>query len=124
MPAERSELFNAIPPRTFLSMHPFSRIMVPKESIEKALRKVIDPELHLDVWSLGLIYDIGIDNSKVKILMSLTSPVCPYGPELINDVRRNVSVLDGVSQVEVEITFSPPWSPERMTDEARITLGF
>ncbi len=97
--------------------------MVEKQQIEKALAKVIDPELHLDVVSLGLIYSIGVENSKVKVLMSLTSPICPYGPELINDVRRNASAVDGVREVEVEITFSPPWGPERMSEEARITLG-
>ncbi|HIH91645.1 TPA: metal-sulfur cluster assembly factor [Candidatus Woesearchaeota archaeon] len=97
--------------------------MLSKESIEKALQKVIDPELHLDVMSLGLIYDIIIDGTKVKVLMSLTSPVCPYGPELIADVRRNAAALEGVTRVEVEITFSPPWGPERMSDEARIALG-
>ena len=96
--------------------------MLSKESIEKALQKVIDPELHLDVMSLGLIYDIIIDGTKVKVLMSLTSPVCPYGPELIADVRRNAAALEGVTRVEVEITFSPPWGPERMSDEARIAL--
>ena len=97
--------------------------MLSKESIEKALQKVIDPELHLDVMSLGLIYDIIIDGTKVKVLMSLTSPVCPYGPELIADVSRNAAALEGVTRVEVEITFSPPWGPERMSDEARIALG-
>ena len=97
--------------------------MLSKESIEKALQKVIDPELHLDVMSLGLIYDIIIDGTKVKVLMSLTSPVCPYGPELVADVRRNAAALEGVTRVEVEITFSPPWGPERMSDEARIALG-
>lgn len=97
--------------------------MLTREPIEKALQKVIDPELHLDVMSLGLIYDIIIDGPKVKVLMSLTSPVCPYGPELIADVRRNVAALEGVTQVEVEITFSPLWGPDRMSDEARIALG-
>ena len=97
--------------------------MVEKKAIEEAMQKVYDPELHLDVWSLGLIYDIGIQDSKVKILMSLTSPVCPYGPELIEDVRRNAAAVEGVKSVEVEITFSPPWGPERMSEEARIALG-
>ena len=97
--------------------------MLKKESLEQAMQKVYDPELHLDVWSLGLIYDIKIDGSKVHILMSLTSPVCPYGPELIADVRRNAAAVDGVTAVEVELTFSPPWGPDKMSEEARITLG-
>ncbi len=98
-------------------------IMVSKEALEKALQKVIDPELHLDVWSLGLIYDVKVEESKVHVLMSLTSPVCPYGPQLIEDVRRNIAAVEGVTNVEVEITFSPPWGPDRMSEEARITLG-
>ena len=97
--------------------------MVEKKSIEEAMQKVFDPELHLDVWSLGLIYDIAIKENKVKVTMSLTSPVCPYGPALIDDVRRNAAAVQGVKEVEVEITFSPPWGPERMSEEARITLG-
>ncbi len=97
--------------------------MVEKQMIEKAMQKVFDPELHLDVMSLGLIYDIRITESKVHILMSLTSPVCPYAPQLIDDVRRNASAVDGVKEVEVEITFSPPWGPDRMSEEARIALG-
>lgn len=97
--------------------------MVDKKSLEAAMQKVFDPELHLDVWSLGLIYDIKVTDSKVHVLMSLTSPVCPYGPQLIDDVRRNVAAVDGVKEVEVEITFSPPWGPERMSEEARVALG-
>src|SRR3989344_7629092 len=97
--------------------------MLSKESIENALQKVIDPELHLDVMSLGLIYDIIIDGTKVKVLMSLTSPVCPYGPELIADVRRNAAALEGVTREEVEITFSPSWAPARMSAVGGVGLG-
>lgn len=97
--------------------------MVEKQAIELAMQKVVDPELHLDVWSLGLIYDIKIMDGKVHVLMSLTSPVCPYAPQLIEDVRRFASAVEGVKAVEVEITFSPPWGPERMSEEARVALG-
>lgn len=97
--------------------------MVEKEQIIDALQQVIDPELNLDVWMLGLIYDIAIDNKKVVVQMTLTSPVCPYGPAMMDDVRRHVSSVEGVGDVEVNLTFDPPWGPEKMTEEARIALG-
>ncbi len=97
--------------------------MVEKEHVIEVLKKVFDPEIQYDIWSLGLVYDIGIENNKVKILMTFTSPMCPYGPVLLDDVRRQVSAIDGVGEVEVEITFSPAWSPDKMSEEAKIGLG-
>ena len=97
--------------------------MADREKIIEALKNVQDPEIQLDVWSLGLIYDIGIDGNKVKILMTFTSPMCPYGPALLDDVRRHVSSVEGVGEVDVEITFTPVWGPDKMTEEARIALG-
>ena len=97
--------------------------MVEKEPIIEVLKKVYDPELHVDVWSLGLIYDIVIDDKKVKIVMSLTSPMCPYGPQLMDDVRRNVSSVDGVGEVTLDLTFTPAWGPGKMTEDAKIALG-
>ena len=97
--------------------------MADREKIIEALKNVYDPEIQLDVWSLGLIYDIGIEGNKVRILMTFTSPMCPYGPALLDDVRRHVSSVDGVGEVDVEITFTPVWGPDKMTEEARIGLG-
>jgi len=97
--------------------------MADKEKIIEALKNVQDPEIQLDVWSLGLIYNIEIEGSKVKILMTFTSPMCPYGPALLDDVRRHVSSVEGVGEVDVEITFTPVWGPDKMTEEARIALG-
>ena len=97
--------------------------MVSKEQVIETLKKVYDPEIQYDIWSLGLVYDVSIEGKKVKILMTFTSPMCPYGPVLMDDVRRQVSAIDGVGEVEVEITFSPPWGPEKMTEEAKIGLG-
>ena len=97
--------------------------MVEKEPIIEILKKVLDPEIQLDVWSLGLIYDIVIDNNKVKVVMSLTSPMCPYGPQLMDDIRRNVASVNGVGEVTIELTFTPPWGPDKMTEEAKIALG-
>ncbi len=97
--------------------------MADKEEIIEVLKKVVDPEIQYDIYSLGLIYNIDIEGKKVKITMTLTSPMCPYGPALIDDVRRQVSSVEGVGEVAVELTFSPVWSPEKMSDEAKIALG-
>lgn len=98
-------------------------IMTEKETVMERLKEVIDPELQLDIVSLGLIYDVVLESGKAKVTMSLTSPVCPYGPQLIEDVRQTTSKVEGVEEVEVEITFDPPWGPDKMSEEARIALG-
>ena len=97
--------------------------MVEKEQVIEVLKKIQDPEIQYDIYSLGLIYDVEIEGSKVKVLMTLTSPMCPYGPALMDDVRRQVSAVDGVGEVALELTFSPPWNPEKMSEEAKIALG-
>ena len=97
--------------------------MVNKEQVIEVLKKVYDPEIQFDIWSLGLVYNIDIEQNKVKILMTFTSPMCPYGPALLDDVRRQVSAIEGVGEVEVEITFTPVWGPDKMTEEARMGLG-
>lgn len=97
--------------------------MVEKEQVIETLKKVLDPEIQLDIWSLGLVYDIKIDGSKINLLMTFTTPMCPYGPALLDDVRRNLSAISGVREVNVELTFNPVWGPDKMTEEARISLG-
>ena len=97
--------------------------MAVKEQIIEVLKKIYDPEIQYDIWSLGLIYNIEIEGNKVKVTMTFTSPMCPFGPALMDDVRRQVSAVDGVGEVTVDITFSPPWNPEKMSDEAKIALG-
>ena len=98
-------------------------LMVEKEQVIEVLKKVNDPEIQYDIWSLGLVYNVEIEGNKVKILMTFTSPMCPYGPMLMDDVRRQVSAIEGVGEVEVEITFTPPWGPDKMSEEAKIGLG-
>ncbi len=97
--------------------------MVEKEQVIEVLKKVNDPEIQLDIWSLGLVYNVELENNKVKILMTFTSPMCPYGPALMDDVRRQISAIDGVGEVVIELTFNPVWGPEKMTEEAKIALG-
>ncbi|MBI2558672.1 DUF59 domain-containing protein [Candidatus Woesearchaeota archaeon] len=97
--------------------------MVEKEQVIEVLKKVYDPEIQYDVYSLGLIYNIEIAGNKVKILMTFTTPMCPYGPQLMDDIRRQVSAIDGVGEVLIELTFTPVWGPDKMTEEAKIALG-
>lgn len=97
--------------------------MVEKEQVTDVLKKVNDPEIQIDIWSLGLVYNVEVEGSKVKILMTFTTPMCPYGPQLLDDVRRQVSAIDGVGEVIVELTFNPVWGPDKMTEEAKIALG-
>ena len=97
--------------------------MVEKDKVIEILREVTDPELNIDIWNLGLVYDIKIENEKVTITMSLTSPSCPYGEQLMADVKNQVSGIDGVKEVEIDLTFDPAWSPEKMSEEAKMELG-
>jgi metal-sulfur cluster biosynthetic enzyme len=76
----------------------------------------------VNIWDLGLIYDIAHEEGKVKIQMTLTALGCPIGPVLAEEIRAKVGQLPGVEEVEVEIVFSPPWTPERLTDEGRLAL--
>ncbi len=100
---------------------------VSEEKIIDALKQVRDPELMVNVVDLGLIYGIGVDEvegkSNLHIIFTMTTPACPFGPQLIREVKDVLSGLEGVGHVEVQLTLSPPWTPDRMTDEARDELG-
>ena len=98
--------------------------MVTVEDVQEALSNVIDPELGLDFVELGLIYDIEIDASKVHVTFTLTSPGCPIGPEVSEQIEEFVSELDGVESVASTMVFTPPWGPERMSEDAKFALGF
>jgi metal-sulfur cluster biosynthetic enzyme len=99
-------------------------VMVTIEDVNDMLREVIDPELGLDFVELGLIYGVEVDAGKVKVTFTLTSPGCPIGPQVAEQIQEFVSDLDGVTDVESEMTFSPPWTPEMMSEDARFALGF
>jgi metal-sulfur cluster biosynthetic enzyme len=94
------------------------------EDVEAALTNVIDPELGLDFVELGLIYGIEVDGGDVHVTFSLTSPGCPIGPQVSEQIDEFVSELDGVESVESSMVFSPPWSPDRMSEDAKFALGF
>jgi metal-sulfur cluster biosynthetic enzyme len=98
--------------------------MATVEEVQDALRDVIDPELGLDFVELGLIYGIEIDEGKVTVTYTLTSPGCPIGPQVSEQIEEFVGELDGVCEVEPVMTFSPPWTPERMSEDAKFALGF
>ena len=98
----------------------------PKEpDIIEALRNVYDPEIPVNIFDLGLIYDIRIDDGEgtVKILMTLTTPTCPVSEELPSWIESAVKNVEGVKKVEIELTWDPFWRPEYMTEDARFTLG-
>ncbi len=120
---------------------------VTEDHVREALRQVIDPELFVNIVDLGLVYDITVEPSegvassapvaegdatgaaspdeavRVKIEMTMTSPMCPAGPQLVGDSKSFVSKLPGVAAVDVKVVMDPPWTPEKMTEEARDQLG-
>jgi metal-sulfur cluster biosynthetic enzyme len=99
--------------------------MATVDDVTDALRDVIDPELGLDFVELGLIYDVEIDEpGTVRVTYTLTSPGCPIGPQVSEQIEEFVGELDGVSDVQPTMTFSPPWTPERMSEDAKFALGF
>ena len=98
--------------------------MVTREEVFEALHQVEDPELGMDIVELGLLYDAEIEGPKVKVIHSLTSMGCPAGPMIQEDIHRVVSELPGVEDVEIELTWDPPWTPERMSEDAKFILGF
>jgi metal-sulfur cluster biosynthetic enzyme len=94
------------------------------DAVRQALRQVKDPELDLNIVDLGLVYDVTIDDGKVQIDMTLTSPGCPAGPMITNDAYRVVRALDGVQDVDIEIVWEPYWTPERIEPKIRAMMGF
>ena len=97
--------------------------MPTKDEVIEALRQVEDPELGMDIVDLGLLYDVEVQGPRVKITHTLTSMGCPVGPMIQEDIHRVTSELEGVEDIDVELTWDPPWSPERMSDDAKFILG-
>src|SRR5579862_7045685 len=98
--------------------------MVTEDEVNEALTNVIDPELGLDFVELGLIYDIEIEDGDVHVTFTLTAPGCPIGPEVSSQIEEFVSELDGVTSVRSTMVFTPAWTPERMSEEAKFALGY
>ena len=95
-----------------------------KEDIISILKECYDPEIPIDLWNLGLIYNVNIKNNDVSIVMSLTTPGCTMGDYMANDIKTKVKKLSNIQNVNVEVVFDPPWQPEMMTDAGRKKLGF
>ena len=94
--------------------------MINKEPVIEILKKINDPELNIDVWTLGLIYNIDINENNVNVLMTFTTPMCPYGPWLVEDIKKKLLEIKEINSVNIEITFNPPWQPN---EELRAMLG-
>jgi metal-sulfur cluster biosynthetic enzyme len=94
------------------------------DDVQDALANVIDPELGLDFVELGLIYNVEIEGGDVFVTFTLTSPGCPIGPQVSEQIEEFVSELDGVSAVYPKMTFTPPWTPDLMSEEAKFALGY
>lgn len=89
-----------------------------------ALREVIDPELGINVVDLGLVYGLEVDAGRVHVRLTMTTAACPLGEQIVRDAEQRLRAVDGVDQVQVELVWEPPWGPERMSDEAKATLGW
>jgi metal-sulfur cluster biosynthetic enzyme len=98
--------------------------VVSEDQVKLALRRVKDPDLQLNIIDLGLVYGIAVDGSTVKVDMTLTSPACPSGPELMTNAENEVKSLPGVEKVEVNLVWMPFWTPEKMEPRVRAYLGF
>jgi metal-sulfur cluster biosynthetic enzyme len=98
--------------------------MVDEEEVIEALSNVIDPELGLDFVELGLIYGIEIDGGVVNITFTLTTPACPIGPQVSEQMEEFVGEIEGVDEVVPNMVFAPPWSPDRMSEDAKFALGY
>jgi metal-sulfur cluster biosynthetic enzyme len=97
--------------------------MPSRDEVIEAMRQVEDPELGMDIVDLGLLYDVEVQGPKVKVTYSLTSMGCPAGPLIEQDIVAVARSLEDVEDVEAELTFDPPWTPEKMSDDAKFILG-
>jgi len=98
--------------------------MITKKQIEEVLKTIPDPEMGVSIWDLGLIYNISITKDTVSIIMTLTTIGCPLFDQIEEQIRKEIGKLSGVKKVDVELTFEPPWSMDRMSDTAKARLGF
>ena len=98
--------------------------MIDEEEVYEALSNVIDPELGLDFVELGLIYTVEIDGGRVEVTFTLTTPACPIGPQVSEQIIEFVGEIEGVDEVVPTMVFTPPWTPEKMSEDAKFALGY
>ena len=97
--------------------------MVSEESVYEAIKEIIDPEIGINIVDMGLIYEVDIDDTKVDITMTLTSPGCPAGGQIVNGTQHVTQQMEGVEEVNVNVVWTPRWTPELMSEEAKDELG-
>ena len=97
--------------------------MVTEDVIVEALREIYDPELHYNIYDLGLVYDISIEDGNVGVVMTLTTPACPIGPMISEQLQETLRLIPGIKDVDIQWTFDPAWNPDMMTEEAKADLG-
>ena len=97
--------------------------MVTMEDVMKALKECYDPEIPVNLWDLGLIYDVAVDGDKVHVKMTLTAPGCPMHSFISQEVKEKLQTVSGVKEATVEVVWDPPWSPDKMSPEAKAQLG-
>ena len=102
----------------------YTETVASKNDVLEALRQVEDPELGMDVVDLGLVYDVEVEGPNVKVIYSLTSMGCPAGAMIADGILDAARSVPGVEEAEAELTFDPPWTPDRMSDDAKFILGF
>lgn len=93
------------------------------EEIVKALKECYDPEIPVNVWDLGLIYDVSVDGEKVHVKMTLTAPGCPMHTFISQEVKQKLQSISGVNEATVEVVWDPPWTPDKMSPQAKAQLG-
>ncbi len=106
------------------SQAPVTTTPITVDLVKLALRRVKDPEVNLNIVDLGLVYDIRVSGNDVEVDMSLTTPACPSGPEITDDVQHTLEEIEGVGNIELNLVWSPPWSPQRIDPRVRAYLGF
>ncbi len=98
--------------------------MIDEDEVTEALTNVIDPELGLDFVELGLIYGVEVDGGNVEVTFTLTTPACPIGPQVSEQIVEFVSEIEGVESVTPTMVFTPPWTPDKMSEDAKFALGY
>lgn len=99
--------------------------MTPADMVREALREnVIDPEIGINVVDLGLVYDVAVNEGVAEVTMTLTTPACPLGPYIDSEVRTALQEVPGVSETQVNLVWTPPWDPSKMSEDAKLELGF
>jgi metal-sulfur cluster biosynthetic enzyme len=97
--------------------------MLNQDTIYESLKQIYDPEVGISIVDMGLIYGLDIEDNKVSVVMTLTSPGCPAGPQILGQIDSSLKALEGVEDVDIQVVWSPPWTPDMLSEEARDQLG-